>query len=156
MSVSLRANIEDFLSYRRLAMVGVSRDPRDFSRSLYRELERRGYDMQPVNPNAEEVEGDRCYAHISEIEPGVDGVIIMTPPELTARVVQECVAAGVKRVWMYRGAGDGAVSPAALEVCEENGISVVAGECPFMFLAGSGWIHSAHRFCRRMLGTFPT
>jgi predicted CoA-binding protein len=155
MSVSLRASIEDFLSYRRLAMAGVSRDPRDFSRTLYRELKQRGYDMQPVNPLADEVEGDRCYAHIPDIAPKVDGVIVMTSPEVTEAVVKECAAAGVRRVWMFRAAGHGAVSPEAVRFCEANGIEAIAGECPFMFLAGAGWVHDVHRFCRRMLGTFP-
>jgi hypothetical protein len=57
---------------------------------------------------------------------------------------------------MYRSIGHGAVSEGAVAFCQEHGIKVIAGECPFMYLAGAGIIHDVHRFCRRMLGTFPT
>ena len=155
MSIGVRANIEDFLSYRRLAMVGVSRDSKDFSRTLYRELRSRGYDMVPVNPQADEVEGDRCYAHVSDIEQSVDGVFVMTPPAACDSVVKDCAKAGVPRVWMYRGAGAGCATDTAVRFCREHDIKVVPGECPFMFLSGGSWIHGAHRFCRKLVGKFP-
>ena len=155
MSLGVRANIEDFLSYRRLAMVGVSRDSKDFSRALYRELRSRGYEMVPVNPQAEEVEGDRCYAHVSDIEQTVDGVFVLTPPSACDSVVKDCAKAGVPRVWMYRGAGAGCSTDTAIRFCREHGIKVVPGECPFMFLSGGSWIHGAHRFCRKLVGKFP-
>ena len=47
-TLAVRAN--EFLAQRRIALVGVSRDPRDLSRTLFRELRRRGYDVVPVNP----------------------------------------------------------------------------------------------------------
>ena len=155
MSLGARANIEDFLSYRRLAMVGVSRDSKDFSRALYRELRSRGYQMVPVNPHAEEVEGDRCYAHVSDIEHTVDGVFVMTPPAACDSVVKDCAKAGVPRVWMYRGAGEGCSTETAIRFCRDHNITVVPGECPYMFLSGGSWIHGAHRFCRKLVGKFP-
>lgn len=156
MSTGLRNTIEDFLSYRRIAMVGVSRNPSDFSRALYRELRRRGYEMVPVNPQAEEVEGDRCFPRVTDVRPPVDGALVMTAGAATEAVVSDCASANVRRVWMYRGAGPGAATPAALRFCADHQISVVPGECPFMYLSNAGWIHSAHRFCRKLVGTFPT
>ena len=49
--------INDFLAQKRIAMVGISREPRNFSVSLFQELCRRGYDMVPVNPNTPNVLG---------------------------------------------------------------------------------------------------
>lgn len=156
MSVNVRSTIEDFLSYRRLAIVGVSREPRDFSRALFDELKQRGYDIVPVNPNIDEVGGQRCYARVGDIEPRVDGAILMTPAALNEAIVRDCAAAGVPRVWMYKSVGNGAVSPEAVEFCRNNGIDVIEGECPFMFLAGGSWVHGVHRFCRKLMGTYPT
>ena len=45
-----RAEIDKFLSNHRIALVGVSRNPQDFSRAVFRELTARGYDVVPVNP----------------------------------------------------------------------------------------------------------
>jgi predicted CoA-binding protein len=136
-------------------MVGVSRNPKDFSRALYREMRNRGYQMVPVNPQADEIDGDRCYARVTEIGHSVDGVMVMTPPDVCDSVVKDCAKAGVARVWMYRGAGHGCATDTALRFCSENEISVVPGECPFMFLSGGNWIHGAHRFCRKLVGSFP-
>ena len=70
-------------------------------------------------------------------------------------MVRECHEAGIRRIWMYRAVGAGAVSIQAVEFCERNGMSVVAGECPFMFLPGSGFPHNFHGFCKKMLGSYP-
>jgi len=47
---TLAVRASDFLAQRRIALVGVSRDPRDLSRALFRELRGRGYDVVPVHP----------------------------------------------------------------------------------------------------------
>jgi predicted CoA-binding protein len=152
---SVRAVIEDFLSYRRIALAGVSRSGTDFSRTLFRELQARGYDVVPVNPGVEEIEGKPCFPRVSAIQPPVDGVLVMTPGAVAEDVVKDCAAAGVGRVWLYKAVGGGAVTGEVLRLCEEHGIAVVPGECPFMYLAGAGWIHGVHRFCRKMVGTYP-
>ena len=71
------------------------------------------------------------------------------------QVVRECAQAGIPRIWMYRATGKGAVDQKAVAFCEENGIDVVAGECPFLFLPKTGLIHRAHRLCRKLTGRLP-
>jgi len=147
-----KATIEQFLACRRLAVVGVSRDPQDFSRSVFRAFAERGYDAVPVNPSATEVEGRACAPGLADVRPPVEAALLMTPPSATERVVRECAQVGVRRVWMHRGAGRGAVSPEAVAFCHEQGIAVVDGACPFMFLPGTGRFHSLHRFFLRLTG----
>lgn len=69
--------------------------------------------MFAVNPNADEVEGDRAYGSLADIPGGVDGVVIATRPERAGATVRECVDPGITRVWMHRGPGAGSVSPGA-------------------------------------------
>ena len=73
-----RQSIDTFLGRKRLAVIGVSRDPKDFSRMLFRELKSRGYDLAPVNPNVPEVEGIPCRGHVQDVSPPVDGALLMT------------------------------------------------------------------------------
>ena len=146
--------IEDFLAQKRLAMVGVSRTTKDFSVLLFEELRKRGYDVVPVNPLASDILGQRCFERVQDIRPPVDTVLLMTSPAITNAVVADCVEAGVRRIWMYRAGGDGAVSPKAVQLCQEKGIQVVPGECPFMFLPGNG-LHALHGFVRKITGSFP-
>jgi uncharacterized protein len=152
--------IQDFLSQKRLAFVGVSRQPKDYSRALFREFGARGYDAVPVNPGAEEIEGHRCFAHVQDIEPVPDGVVLLTSSEVTRQVVDDCIRAGVKRIWMCRTAGKGSVNAQAIGACQAHGISVIPGECPFMFLKGGyqqggGWVHHFHGFVKKITGSYP-
>ncbi len=149
--MTMRAQIDVFLSRKRLAIAGVSRNPKDFSRAVFREFVRRGYDVVAVNPNLEEVEGRPCFARMQEIAPAVEGAILMTPPALTARVVRDCAEAGIRHVWMHRGAGRGSVDPTAVEFCRAQGMEVIPGECPFMYLPDAGFPHGVHRFLRGLV-----
>ncbi len=146
MAMTTRQLANDFLAQKRLALVGVSHDPKDFTRQLFRDLQARGYDMVPVNPNLSEVEGQPCFARMQEIAPRVDGALVMTPPAATDGVVHDCAAAGVTRVWLHRGGGAGAVTPSAVKFCEEQAMQVVSGYCPYMFLRGAGFAHRVHAF----------
>jgi predicted CoA-binding protein len=147
--------IQDFLSQKRIAFVGASRNPKDFNTVLFRDFARRGYDVVPVNPKAQEIEGRRCYESVGEIEPPVDAALVMTPPETAETVVMDCAKAGVRRVWLYRAAGQGAVSPAAVEFCRRKGIDVVPGYCPYMFLRDTPWFHRAHGFVMKIMRKYP-
>jgi predicted CoA-binding protein len=122
--MSLREEIADFLGRKRIAVVGVSTDPSSFSRGLFREFMQRGYDVIPVNPKAKNIEGRQSYGSVCAIHPHPDAVLIMTPASRTDEVVRDCAESGVDSVWMYRAGGKGAVSPAAVEFCRENGIHV--------------------------------
>jgi len=152
-TLAVRAN--DFLAQRRIALVGVSRNPADMSRTLFRELRERGYDVVPVNPELQSVDGVPCMHKLQDIRPRVDGAIVMTSPAVTDRVVRDCEEAGVPRVWMHRGAGQGAVNPVAVSYCRDHGIACVDGACPFMFLPGTSLFHRAHGFFLRLFGRHP-
>jgi uncharacterized protein len=149
------AEVRDFLNQRRIALVGVSRDPNDFSRLLFREMCNRGYDMIPVNPAASELESRRCFRRVQEIDPPAEGALVMTPPRDTESVVRDCAEAGIRRVWMHRGSGQGSVSKEAVDLCHQKGIGLVEGYCPFMFLPGTPFFHRVHGFLLKLVGGFP-
>jgi predicted CoA-binding protein len=140
------SEIEAFLAQKRFAFVGVSRRPNDFSRTVFREFRGKGFDPVPVHPQATEVDGQRCYARVQDIQPPVDRAFLMTPPAVTSAMVRECAATGIKHVWMHRGAGPGkgSVSQEAVDFCRSQGIGVIPGECPMMFLPGAAWFHRFH------------
>lgn len=147
--------IRDFLGQRRFAIIGISRQRGDFSRALFREFVSRGYEAVPVNPGTGQIDDRRCFARLEDIEPPIDSVLLMTAPAVTARLVRDCAAVGIKRIWMFRGGGQGAVDAEAVQFCESSGISVIAGECPLMFLPGRGLVHRLHGFVRKIAGTYP-
>jgi len=124
----------EFLSKKRLAVTGVSRTPKTHgSNSIYKRLRDRGYEVFAVNPNATEVEGDRCYSSLGSIPGGVEAVVIGTRPERAEDTVHECAELGIKHVWMHWGSGGSSVSEAATEYGRQHGITVIDGGCPLMF-----------------------
>ena len=149
-----RAVVDDFLAQTHLAFVGASHDPKEFSHTVYRELAERGYQLTPVNPHAEEVEGDTCYPTVADIpaDREVDGAIVMVPADAAAEVVQACIDRGIPRVWLHKGAGPSSVSDEAVGLCREHGIEVVDGACPMMFAEPVAWFHRVHRLGRTATG----
>jgi uncharacterized protein len=147
-----REVVDDFLDQDRLAFVGVSHEPKEFSAAVYRELKQHGYDLHPVNPHATEIDGDPCVADVAALPDGIDGAIVMVPAVASAGVVQECVDRGIPRVWLHRGAGPSSVSDEAVALCREHGIEVVDGACPMMFMEDASWFHRVHRWERKVTG----
>lgn len=146
----------EFLSGRRIAVTGVSRTPADHGANVvYRRLRERGYEVLAVNPNADEVEGDRAYGSLAEIPGGVDGVVIGTRPERAEATVRECVALGIPRVWMHRGPGGGSASPAAAAHGREQGLAVIDGGCPCMFGPTADAGHRVMRAVLTLTGNVP-
>jgi predicted CoA-binding protein len=140
----------EFLAHKRVAVTGVSRTPKTHgSNSVYRRLRERGYEVFAVNPNADEVEGDRAYKDLTSIPGGVEAVVIATRPEFAVETMHECAELGVKHVWMHWGGGGTSVSPAATEYGRSHGITVIDGGCPLMFAPTADF---GHRVMRRMLG----
>ena len=150
-----REQIAAFLAQKKIAAVGVSRKPADFTRKLFQELLSRGYEMIPVNPAVSEIDGLKSYANLRDIPAPVTAALLLTSPEVTEHVVEDCLAIGVTHVWMYRASGRGAVSAHAVQECREGGINVIAGECPFMFLPRNGFVHRVHGMIRKITGNYP-
>jgi uncharacterized protein len=124
-----------FLANKRIAVTGVSRTAKGHASNLvYKRLRDRGYEVFAVNPNAEEVEGDRCYHDLRDIPGGVEAVVLATKPETATATMRECVELSIKHTWMHRPAfGEGSVSADATAYGREHGVTVIDGGCPLMF-----------------------
>jgi predicted CoA-binding protein len=126
---------KEFLEQRRIAVAGVSRTSENTANAIYRALRDAGYQVFAVNPNMEEAEGDPCYPNVQSIPDGVDGTLIVTRPEISEQIAQDCVKAGIPRVWMHNNTfAPSSVSDKATAICRENGIVVIDGGCPMMFM----------------------
>lgn len=150
-----RAAIDDFMAQERLAFVGVSHDPKAFSAGVYRELRDHGYELHPVNPGTDTIEGDACVRSVPELPVGLDGAIVMVAAERAADVVQECVDHGIPRIWLHKGVGPSSVSDEAVAICRDHGVEVVDGACPLMFAEPAAWFHRVHRLEQKVTGRLP-
>ena len=126
--------INEFLSKKRIAVVGVSRKGDIPANEIYKNFKKTGYTVYPVNPNAAEIEGDTCYADIMSIPEKPEAVFLAGAPKVSQEVVEDCDKAQVPIVWMHRGIGKGSYSEEAEAYCKEHNIKVITNGCPFMFL----------------------
>jgi predicted CoA-binding protein len=155
-AVKMKDAATEFLSGKRIAVTGVSREPKTHAgNTVYTRLRERGYDVFAVNPNADELEGDPSYHDLRSIPGGVDGVVIATSPEHADGTMQECVDLGIGHVWMHRAFGRGSVSTKAAEYGRAHGISVIDGGCPCMFEPAADPGHKVMRVFSRVTGKLP-
>lgn len=145
-----------FLASRRIAVTGVSRNPSGHgSNAVYKRLRDRGYDVFAVNPNADTVEGDVCFADLESIPEGVEAVVIGTRPDLADGTMRECAELGIRQVWMHRSFGEGSVSESAAKYGREHGIAVIDGGCPLMFDPTADFGHKCMRAIFTVTGSVP-
>ncbi|MFE6507427.1 CoA-binding protein [Nocardioides sp. NPDC057767] len=154
--IPIKQATAQFLANRRIAVTGVSRHNRGHGANVvYERLRDRGYDVTPINPNADHVEGDPCYPDLESVPDGVDAVVIGTRPGLAQTTMEQCVELGIKQVWMHRGPGGGSVSPEAADYGREHGITVIAGGCPCMFGPTADPGHKVMRLFLGLSGNVP-
>ena len=134
--------VKDFLSQKKIAVVGVS-DKRETGCNLtYTKFKENGYTVYAVNPRISVFQGEPSYPDLKSIPEKPDAVFILASPQVTEQIVEQCVDLGVKHVWMHcmMGTKPGlagsmtSVSQDAVRVCRENGIQVIPGSCPNQFL----------------------
>lgn len=148
----LPAAVAAFLQGKRIAVAGVSREPKGHvGNAVFKKLRDGGYDVFAVNPNASEIDGERCYPAIGAIAGELDGVVVTTRPELAACIVRQCAEKGVKRIWFHRAFGQGSVSDDAIAVARAAGIETIAGGCPMMYIPP---VDGGHKFICWLLKAF--
>jgi predicted CoA-binding protein len=118
--------VADFLKKTNVfAVVGVSRDPEKYGHQVYTDLRNAGYRVYAINPNVNEVLGDKCYSSLEALPIKPDVVDVVVPPKATEDVVKTCKKLGIKKVWMQPGSE----SETAINFCRENGINIIHGIC---------------------------
>lgn len=150
-----RAKITAFLACRRVAVVGVSRDPKAYSNGLFRDLRDRGYDVVPVNPHAAELEGAKVFPTVAAIAPAVEAAMVCLPAAAAEKAARDCADAGIKRVWFTAPGKAKAEYKAAVDFCEGAGVSVIPGFCPNMYLEKPVFVHRIHGFLAKAFGRAP-
>lgn len=126
MNNDIDARIEAFLAGDSFAVVGASTDRRKYGNKVLRSYLQAGRRVYAVSPNADEVEGQRCYPDLAALPEQVHGISIVTPPKITETIVPQAAAAGISYLWMQPGAE----SPAAIERAAELGLMLIhSGPC---------------------------
>jgi hypothetical protein len=147
--VSLK-QIEEFIASEPIAMVGVSRNPKKFGFTAFRELKEKGMNIIPVNPHAEEIHGVKVYPDIKSLPADVKGLLVMTQKSATAGIVRDAREKGIKNIWIQQMSE----SADALKELEGSGINYISGQCILMFYKPHS-IHKFHGKLKKFFGRWP-
>jgi uncharacterized protein len=143
--------INEFLSERNIAVVGVSRSGKKFGNTLFKDLKTKGYKVYPVNPNAALIDNEKCYPSLLALRGKVNAAVLVVPPFATKEVVRDAYSAGIKKIWMQLGSE----SEEAVIFCQEMKIDVIKNECVLMFAEPAAFFHKAHRWVNGLVGKLP-
>ena len=149
----MKNTIQAFLEDRKLAIAGSSNNRDNFGKSIMNELTKLEYEVHPVNPRCEQIDGTACVPTVKELPQEIENLILAVPASLTEEIVDQCLGTPIKRIWMLKGVGKGAYSEKAHATCKENNIEVVYGFCPMMFFGKGG--HKFHLWIRKTFGKVP-
>jgi predicted CoA-binding protein len=120
--------VDDILKdTRTIAVVGLSPRPDRASHGVSKYMQRQGYRIIPVNPNAVEVLGETAYPDLKSVSDPIELVNIFRRSEFVLPVVRQAIEVRAKCVWMQ----DGVVNEAAAELPLGAGLLVVMDNCIF-------------------------
>lgn len=144
--------IETFVQGKRLAVVGASRTGsgknKKFGNAAAKELKERGYQVFLIHPEAQEIDGERCYPNLSAVQGEVDGVLVSVPPKKALNVIKEAATVGIKNIWLQQGAE----STEVLAQAKQLGLSVISGKCILMYAPPVRSFHGFHRIVMKLIG----
>ncbi|MFA5404542.1 MAG: CoA-binding protein [Ignavibacteria bacterium] len=143
--------IQDFLSMKTFAIIGVSRDPKKFGNTIYTELRTKNYTVYPVNPNLDKYENAICYPDLKSLPVKPDGLIFSVNKEKTLDVLKEAKSAGIENIWIQQMSE----TKDAIEFCKNNNINVIYKHCILMFLEPVAGFHKFHRLIKKIFGGLP-
>jgi hypothetical protein len=146
-----KKSIDSFLSSKRVAIAGVSRDPKKFGFIVFKHLRENGFEVFPINPGTDNISGTPCFGSVGALPLNVHNLIILTPKKQTRNVVAEAIAKGIDNIWIQQMSD----TPEALELARSHPVNLVAGECILMHTDPVTGIHKFHRSISRLFGLYP-
>jgi uncharacterized protein len=152
---STKALIDDFLAQKSIAIAGVSVNRETPANGIFTKMINAGYTVYPVHPVAESFRDHRCYSSLGSIDPRPDGVILVTRPEITSKLIDDCIRSGIPRVWIHNMMGTldnkkpGSLSSVDTEAVirgREAGLRIISGSCPMQFVPPVDVFHRCIRW----------
>ncbi|MBP2025905.1 CoA-binding protein [Peptoniphilus stercorisuis] len=123
-------NEDKLLSLKNWAVIGVSNNPDKISYKIWKILLRNGYNVYPVNKNYDEIEGEKIYHSLLEIDDDIDVVNFVVNPNLTKKYLEEVDKKDIKYVWFQ----EESFNEDVVEISNDFNLMGVAGRCVYATL----------------------
>jgi len=117
--------IRQIFSLKNVAVVGMSKHEEKAAHFVPKYLFDNGFDITPVNPNADKILGKKCYSNIENVEKEIDIVDVFRPSDQVLPVIEEAIKIKPKVIWLQEGIHN----TKAEELAKKAGIKVVFNRC---------------------------
>ena len=141
MEIVAQTLIENFVSHKKIAIIGLSRKGTGFGVMALKELEQKGYQVSPIHHEVKEINGHATVKSVAELPQDVESLLVCLPPQKTVELLETLPGSRVKNVWIQQGASDEKV----LEKIEELGIKAVVNKCILMYAEPVKGLHKFHK-----------
>lgn len=121
----MRRDLSWVFSLKTIAVVGASTNVNKPAHSVPQYLKEKGYTIIPVNPNADQIFGEKCYSNLRDIPGSIDIVQMFRPSEEITNFMADILAVSPTVLWMQLGIE----SEEARKEAEAHGIFVVMNRC---------------------------
>ena len=125
------SNIKEILSkYKKIAMIGVSNDPKKASTIVMKYMQKYGFKVYPVNPKAKgkKILGEEVFEKITDINDQVDIVDVFRPSREALSIAEDTIKIGAKVLWLQLGIKNNE----AKQLVESKNIQYVENKCTKM------------------------
>ena len=119
------AEIKNFLTLKKVAVIGMSRTESKAAHFVPKYLSENGFDIIPINPNSNEILNKKCYKEITEVDGEIDIVDVFRPSEDVLPFVKDAIKKNPKVIWLQEGIHN----EEAENLAREHGIDVVFNRC---------------------------
>lgn len=121
----------EMLKKKKWVVVGVTKDQDKFGYKIFKRLKDKGFLVYGVNPKYDEIDGEKIYKSILEIDDDIDCVSMVVSPKISLKVIDEIVKSKINYVWFQPGAFDEEV----LDKSKQNKLEIVYFDCVYVDLA---------------------
>ncbi|MBN1596732.1 MAG: CoA-binding protein [Bacteroidales bacterium] len=146
-----RKQVNDFFKNKKIAIAGVSRNPKKFGHRTFKELSEKGYTILPINPEADAIDNVKCYKRVEDLPGDIESLLILTPKEKTDEILRSAIKKGIKNIWVQQMSN----TDETLKIAEEYQKEIITGKCIYMFTEPVAGVHRFHRTLVKIFGGLP-
>ncbi len=152
--VSLKEAANRFLACNPIAVFGISRRSDDTAKLIYERLKKEGKTVFAIHPTESIVKGIQCHDSLNNCPELVEAAVVVTKPLHNAEIFAQAKAHGCRWIWLHKSFGN-SVDPVAVQSARKEGLNVIDGGCPMMFVTPVDGAHKCFRHLMSWVGRIP-
>ena len=146
-----KQQIDKFLMSNTFAMAGVSRNSKKFGHQAFLQLRKKGYNILPVNPHADQIDGEKCFKSICELPSNIESLLIMTSKADTDVILQQALDKGIANIWIQQFSE----TEQTFSIVKNQRANIILKQCIYMFVEPVTGLHGFHKFLSKAFNKYP-